>query len=184
MEAHYTTPLGPFARDIGAAFASFTSRQDVSALPLPILPANAVDKGTMIKIEAEGEFSTTATPTLVLGLYAGAVGASGGGTLTSILAESSAITTGSGAAAWPWRMEYRGKITLTGSSGTIVGCGDLELGTSLTASTTVPIPITLALRTVTLNTSIANAIGVCATFGASSASNIVKTYAITASLLN
>lgn len=184
MEAHYTTPLGPFAPAIGSSFGTFTTRQDVSPLPLPILPANGCSLGTAIKIEAEGEFSTTGTPTLVLGLYAGAVGASGGGTLTSILAESSAITTGSGAASWPWRMEYRGKIVTVGSSGSIVGCGNLELGTSLTAITTVPIPITLALRTVTLNTSIANAIGVCATYGTSSASNTVKTYQITASLLN
>jgi hypothetical protein len=62
--------------------------------------------------------------------------------------------------------------------------GDLEIGTSLTAITTVSIPITLALRTVTLNTTVANAIGVCGTFSASSASNNVRTYQITASLLN
>jgi hypothetical protein len=184
MQARYTTPLGPFAPDIGAAFNTFTTKQDVSPLPLPILPANAVDKGTILKIEAEGEFSTTATPTLVLGFYAGAPGASGGGTITHTLAESSAITTGSGAASWPWRLEYRGKFTLTGSSGTIVGCGDIEFGTSLTALTSFPIPITLALRTVTFNTTIANAIGVCATYSASSISNAVRTYAITASLLN
>lgn len=184
MEAHYTTPLSPFAPAIGNNFNTFTSRQDVSPLPLPILPANACALGTAIKIEAEGEFSTTGTPTLVLGLYAGVPGASGGGTLTTIFAESSAITTGSGAASWPWRMEYRGKIVTLGTAGSIVGNGNLELGTSLTAISAVPIPITLALRTVAINTTVANAIGVCATYGTSSASNNVRTYQITASLLN
>src|SRR5262245_5649792 len=130
MDAYYTTPLGPFAQAIGASFGTFTSRQDVSPLPLPILPANVCKLGTAFKIEAEGEFSTTGTPTLVLGFYAGAPGASGGGTLTSILAESSAITTGSGAASWPWRLEYRGKIVTVGTAGSIVGCGNLELGTA------------------------------------------------------
>src|SRR5262245_6405268 len=184
MEAHYTTPLGPFAPAIGNAFNTFTTRQDVSPLPLPILPANACDVGTMIKIEAEGEFSTTGTPTLVLGFYCGAPGASGGGTITSVLAESSAITTGTGAASWPWRLEYRGKIVTLGTAGSIVGCGNLELGTSLTAISSSPIPITLALRTVAVDTTAARAIGVCATYGTSSASNAVKTYSITALLLN
>jgi hypothetical protein len=184
VDAYYTTPLGPFAPAIGNNVNTFTARADVSPLPLPILPANACRQGTALKLEAEGEFSTTGTPTLVLGFYAGAVGASGGGTLTHILAESAAITTGSGAASWPWRLEYRGKFTLTGSSGTIVGNGVLELGTALTTHSSTPIPITLALRTVTFNTSIANAIGVCATWSASSASNNVRTYQLTASLLN
>jgi hypothetical protein len=184
MRASYTTAFPPFAPAIGAAFASFTTKQDVSPLPLPILSANAVDLGTILKIEAEGEFSTTGTPTLGLGLYAGVPGASGGGTITSTLADSSLITTGTNAASWPWRLEYRGKFVTLGTAGSIVGCGTLELGTSLIASTSVPIPITLALRTVAINTSVANAIGVAAAFSASSASNIVKTYAITASLLN
>lgn len=184
MDAYFSTPLAPFAPAIGANFNTFTTRQDVSPLPLPILPANVCKLGTALKIEAEGEFSTTGTPTLVLGLYAGVPGASGGGTLTTIFAESSAITTASGAASFPWRMEYRGKIVTLGSSGSIVGCGNLELGTSLTAISTVPIPITLALRTVTLNTTVSNAIGVCATWNASSGSNNVRTYQVTAQLLN
>ena len=63
MEAHYTTPLGPFAPAIGAAFNTFTTRQDVSPLPLPILPANGVSLGTAFKVEAEGQWSATGTPT-------------------------------------------------------------------------------------------------------------------------
>src|SRR5262245_45287299 len=183
MEAHYTTPLSPFAPAIGANFSTFTTRQDISALPCPILPANACSLGTAIKIEAEGCWSATGTPTLILGFYAGAPGASGAGTLTSILAESGTQTL-SATTDIPWRMEYRGKVVTCGTSGSIVGMGDLEIGTSLTAITTVSIPITLALRTVTLNTTVANAIGVCATFGTSNASNNVRVYQLTASLLN
>ena len=183
MRAYYWTPLGPMHPDVGANFASFTTKQDVSPLPLPILPANACEKGTKLKLEASGFWSATGTPTLVLGFYAGAPGASGGGTITSTLAESVASTL-SATTDIPWQLEYIGTITLTGSSGTIVGSGVLDMGTSLTAITATSIPTTLALRTVTLNTTIANAIGVCGTFSASSASNIVKTYQLTASIAN
>jgi hypothetical protein len=183
MEAYYATPLAPFAPAIGANFNTFTTRQDVSPLPLPILPANVCRPGTIIKLEAEGEWSSATTPTLALGVYAGIPGASGGGTLTSILAESG-VQTLSALTSIPWRMEYRGKIVTIGTAGSIVGCGDLEIGTSLTALTTVSIPTTLALRTVAINTAVANAIGVCATFSASAAANNVRVYNLSALLLN
>jgi len=185
MDAYYTTPLGPFAPAIGANFNTFTTRQDVSPLPLPILPANVCRLGTCIKIEAEGEWSATATPTLILGFYAGVPGASGGGTITSIFGESAAQTLAA-QTSWPWRMEYRGKIVTVGTAGSIVGSGDLEIALSAINeySVTAAIPITLALRTVAINTTVANAIGVCGTFSASSASNNVRVYQLTASLLN
>jgi hypothetical protein len=66
-------------------------------------------------------------------------------------------------------------VTAVGTAGTVVGGGELKLGTSLTAWTSTPIPITQALRTVTWDTTIARAIGVSATWGTSSASNTVKT---------
>jgi hypothetical protein len=59
----------------------------------------------------------------------------------------------------------------------------LEFGTSLTAFTSVPIPITKALRTVAISTIVENAIGVSATWSASSGSNEIITYALTASIL-
>jgi len=180
MDLYLTEPVGPFPVAIGAAFGSFTARQDVSPQPLPFVQAGKLRLGAKIKIEAEGEFSTTGTPTLVLGLYIGTVA----GAITTVLAESSAITTGSGAAAWPWRLEYRGIITAMGVSGQIVGMGNLELGTSLTAISSVPIPITAALRTVTWDTTIARAVGVCATWGTSSASNTVRTLNHSVLILN
>lgn len=183
MDAYFATPLSPFAPAIGANFNTFTARQDVSPLPLPILPANMCRPGTALKIEAEGEWGATATPTLVLGFYCGIPGASGGGTITSIFAESVASAT-TAQTSFPWRMEYRGKIVTVGTAGSIVGSGDLEFGTSLTAVTTTTIPVTLALRTVAVNTTVANAIGVCATWSASNALNNVRVYQLTASLLN
>lgn len=181
MDLYLTEPVGPFPTAVGASFGTFTARQDVSPQPLPVIPAGKLRLGSKLKIEAEGEFSTTGTPTLVLGFYIGTRAAA----ITVALAESSAITTGSGAAAWPWRMEYRCVVTGTlGTAATLRGNGDLELGTSLTALNTVPIPISQALRSVSIDTTIERAIGVCATWSASSASNTVTTLNHSVMILN
>ena len=98
---------------------------------------------------ANGEFSTTGTPTLSLGFWFNGAALAAP---TSILAQSSAITTGSGAAAWPWECWWRGRLRSIGASGSFKGTGSLILGTSLTAVSLVPIPITQALRTVSVDT--------------------------------
>jgi len=176
----YAAAADPFATAASSTFASFTTKQDASPSPLPVIGANQPRLGQKLWIKANGEFSTTGTPNITLGLYIGTVAAS----ITTDIALSSVITTGSGAAAWPWEMEWLGTFTALGTSGTIVGSGELKLGTSLTAWTSTPIPITQALRTVTWDTTIARAIGVSATYSASSASNTVKTNNLVAVLLN
>jgi len=180
MDFYITTPVGPFAPAIGNAFNTFTARQDVSPQPLPVVNANAARPGLKVKIEAEGEFSTTGTPTLSIGCYIGTVA----GVITTVLAEYTAAATGTTAASWPWRLEYRGIFTAVGTTGTMVGMGEVELGTSLTAVSAIQIPSTLALRTITWDTTIARAIGVCATWGTSSVSNQIKTYNLSVLLLN
>lgn len=181
MDLYLTTPAGPFHAAVGASFGTFTTRQDVSPTPLPVINGYQLRIGSKIKVEAEGEFSTTGTPTLALGLYIGTAA----GAITTVLAESSAITTGSGAASWPWRMEWRGLVVgPMGTSASVTGQGDLELGTSLTAFSTTAIPTTAAARTITWDTTIARAIGVCATYGTSSASNTVKVNNLSVLILN
>lgn len=181
MGYYVGTPLSPFPTAAGASFGSFTTKQDVSPFPLPVMGATQPWIGAKLWIKANGEFSTTGTPTLALGLYIGTVS----GTITTDIALSSVITTGSGAAAWPWEMEWFG--TFVGTLGTacnVTGSGELKLGTSLTAWTSTPIPITQALRTFAWDTTIARYIGVSATYSANSASNTVKTNNIAAFLLN
>lgn len=183
MEAHYTTPLGPFAPALGVVSVAGTTRQELTPLPAPILGANEARLGSFLKIEAEGQWSATATPTLILELIAGVPGASGGGTATSILAASAAQTL-SATTDIPWRIEWRGKFVTLGTTGSIVGTGSLALGTSLTAVTSVSMPITLALRTVAINTTVANAIGVWSTYGTSNAANVARCYSLSALLQN
>lgn len=177
---YMTTPVGPFPTALGASFGTFTTRQDVSPQPLPIVQGYQLRLGTKIWIKSIGEFSTTGTPTLVLGHYIGTAA----GAITTVIAESGAITTASGAASFPWDLEWSGICTAVGVTGSVTGCGTLQLGTSLTAFANSTIPITLALRTIVWDTTIARAVGVCATYGTSSASNTVRTYNHAVTLLN
>lgn len=186
MDIYLTEPAGPFSAVVGATFGTFTTKQDISQVPVPVIPGGKLRPGSRIKIEAEGEFSTTATPTLVLGFYVGdAIGASTGApaTIAATLGETAAITLGT-ATAWPWRLEWRGLVTAVGTAGTVVGQGDCEIGTSLTAFSSFAIPATQALRTVTINTAVPKPVGVCATYSASSASNTVKVNNLTVMIMN
>ena len=157
----------PYLTADGTALASSTTKTDVSAAPQLAIPANYLQLGTRFRLEADLTFSTTGTPTLLLGFYYGGVAG-------TALAESSAITTGSGAASWSARLRWSGKWTAVGSSGSVAGHGTLELGTSLTAFTVRPIPEVAASRTVSsLDTTAAKSITVGAQWGTSSASNTI-----------
>lgn len=181
MDLYLTEPVGPFPVAIGAAFNTFTTRQDVSPSPLPTIPAGKLRPGSQIEVDVIGEFSTSGTPTLALGIYLGTQA----GSITTVLAESAATATGSGAAAWPWQLHWEGIVTGIGTAGSITGIGGLTLGTALTTyAAVVPIPTTAAARVNAIDTTIARAIGVCATWGTSSASNTLKIYKHSVSIRN
>ena len=166
-------PLTPLHIADGAAFPNFTTFQDISPAPQLVLPQQVMDAGLELLLYANGEFSTTGTPTLSIGFwFNGAAGAAP----TSILAQSAAITTGTGAAAWPFEVQWRGRLRSIGSSATIKGQGHLILGTSLTAVSVNPIPTTQGLRTVTVDTTANRAVGVGAAWGTASASNTITVY--------
>lgn len=169
MDLYLHEPIGPFHTAVGASFASFTTRQDVSPQPIPLVQGYKLRPQAKIRVEADGEISSTATPTIVVGFYIGTVA----GAITTVLAESSAITM-STAAAWPFRLEWSGIAVSTGVTGSVVGQGHLMIGTSLTAFSLVPVPITQALRTIVWDTTLPRAVGVCATWSASSASNTIR----------
>lgn len=181
MDYYITTPIPPFNSAIGASFATFTTLKDVSPTPLPNIFGNQLRASSGLWLEAHGEFSTTGTPTLQFAVIYGAVaGAAGGVNLSA----SAAITTGSGAAAWPWFLTYNGVVTATGSTGSITGQGILFLGTSLTAFSLNAMPVTAAARVVAIDTTVAKLIGIGAAWGTSSGSNAVKVYNVAPLLLN
>lgn len=153
MAQQWRYPLSPIPYGAGTAVTAAALTSGLGGLPIPQLPP--VDRpGGRLIIEAELEHtSTSATPTLTLGLYLGSVGQAIGS--KTLIAASSALAISASAAAWPIMLYYSGKIrTLSPSAGVIYGQGWIKQGASLTTfNTPVPFPITQALRTVsTLNT--------------------------------
>lgn len=174
---YWMTPVPSFHTSDGTAYASSTTLTDVSPTPPIVLAANQLEVGSEIEISACGNFSTTGTPTLLLGIYLGGVAG-------VALAASSAVTTGSAAASWPFMLKYRGVVRSTGTSGSINGQGEFLLGTALTAFTVRPIPETLAARTVTIDTTAAKSITIGAQWGTSSASNTLTVNDISVKMVN
>lgn len=180
MDFYLTELVSPYPAATGALFSTFTTRQDVSPQPLPTINGYKLRIGSKIVMEAEGEYSSLTGAVLTLGFYIGTVA----GAITTVISEAGAQTAGTTPAAWPWHMEWRGIVTATGVSGSLTGSGRLDFGTSLTAFAQSAMPVSQALRTFTWDTTIPRAIGVCATYGASSASNQVKTNLLNVALLN
>ncbi len=149
---------------------TFTTKKNVSQLPLPVVPAGRMKLNTFLYIMAAGDYSSLTGAALTLGFWFGTRAEA----ITGDIALSSVITTGTTPAAWPWEMQWMGWLnTDPGTTATLIGQGNLIYGSSLTAyNAAVPIPITAALRTTgAFDTTIDRAIGVSATWGASSASN-------------
>lgn len=147
----------------GTALASSTSLTDVSVAPQFVLPANFLQPGSALRFTAFGVFSTTATPTLLLGVYYGGIAG-------TALATTGAITTASGVTNVPWRLELVTTVRTVGSSGTAMSNGTYNMGTTVAAWNSLPIPNT-ALATVAIDTTASKALTIGAQWSASSASN-------------
>jgi len=168
VDIYLTEPMVPFATAAGAAFNTFTTKKSVDPLPIPVIPGGKLRAGSKIHLKAWGEYSSLTGASLTVGFWFGTRALA----ITGDLALSSVITTGTTPTNWPWWMEWDGLCTAVGTTGTLVGQGQLQLGSALTTfNAEVPIPITQALRTVTIDTTIERAVGVSATWGASSGSN-------------
>lgn len=147
----------------GTALANSASLTDVSVAPQFVLPANFLQAGSALKFTAFGVFSTTGTPTLLLGIYYGGIAG-------TALATTGAITTATGVTNVPWRLSLSTTIRSTGTSGTAISQGYCGFGTSVSAWSWLPVPNT-ALATVTIDTTASKALTVGAQWSAASASN-------------
>ena len=163
----------------GASYNTSNTIQDVSPAPQLVLPANFLYTGQSLRFTAFGTYATSGTtPTLVLGFYYGGVAG-------IALAASTAITTTNTATVnWPWRMEATATVRSIGSSGTIMTQGFVDIATSLTTVSHVPIPAT-ALATVTIDTTASGkALTVGATWGTNAAANILFCHQFIAESMN
>lgn len=175
MRTLYVAPVPPLNILAGTAYNTSVTLTDVSPAPQIVLPANALDNGMVLRLRTFGTFSNTGTPTLLLGFYYGGVAG-------TALAATSAITTTTGATNWQFSMEWEGRVRTTGTAGTILGAGWVDLATSLTALTHRPIPET-ALATTTIDTTTAKALTVGAQWGTSSASNTLTCHHFSVELI-
>jgi hypothetical protein len=134
-----------------------------------------LDLGTRIKIWAAGQYTaTSATPTTTLGFYWFTPGTTTGPAIVSL----ASIALSASATAWPWQLEYKGKITALGASGSITGQGRIWWPASLTAWSSsgvpgqpgAPIPTTAAARVVAIDTTIAKQVSVGNTWSATTGS--------------
>jgi hypothetical protein len=181
--------LDPHVAVRGTAKNTFTAYQDVYGVlnhpdSLPTSYANELKLGTRVRLTAIGEFSTTGTPTLGMGFIYGATPAAAGGVA---IAQSVSVTTGSGAAAWPWEMRYYGVVTSTGGPsalGVLYGSGIWHMGTGLDAYTEHALPNTAAARSASIDTTVQKQWGVGVVWGTSSISNSVTVDVFTVEILN
>ena len=102
MSVKILTPGQPIHVADGAAFNTFTTFQDVSPAPGILIPQQDMEVGLELELEMVGEVSATGTPTLSLGFWFN--------TAATVLAQSTAITTASGAASFPWHLKWRGRL--------------------------------------------------------------------------
>ncbi len=175
--------LDPFPTAVGAQFTTFTTNQDISPQPLPVIYGNELRVGSKIELEAIGEYGSTGTPTLILGFYITPSNLAAGIALGATPAMATSTAT-----LWPWWMRYLGIVTAVGAAGTasITGSGVCHLGSSLTALSEFALPATAAARTVSTvwSTTVMQFMGISATWSASSALNLVRTHVFNAKITN
>jgi hypothetical protein len=163
---YWVAPVPPLNYADGSAFTGL-SLLDVSpgALLTPRqVPALVPELGTTMRIKAHGQYtSTSATPTLTLGVY-------WGGVAGVALASAATLAASASGTAWPWLLEYEGEFRALGSSGSIQGIGVLYWPTSLTAWAEQPIPQTAAARLVTVNTGAAQPVTIGAVWSSATGS--------------
>lgn len=180
MAYHPRVSLGPIKGGASIAQTTFTTVRGLvvggsgaawNEAAYPTLYGASVEEGTQFEVDAWGVFSTTGTPTVILGLYLGPIN-DPVTTSPAILAVSTAKTMTTGATSWAWEAHYYGRIVEHGTTGSIIGHGNWRFGTSLTAWTEVRWPETTPAA-VAADTTVNKGLAIGWTWSASSASNSV-----------
>lgn len=131
------------------------------------VPANYMQDGRLLRYRAFGKLSTTATPTIKMGVY-------WGGTGGTLLAETELITNGSGVSNVNWSVELYIQTRSNGSSGSLIVFGEFKLHTSSTAVSQNVFSISgydAPAVVSSLDLTVAKALSLAATWSAASASN-------------
>lgn len=138
--------------------------------PVYTFAPNYLSNGRSIHVRARGKLSTAGTPTIKFGVRLGGVGG-------VLLAETEAITNGSGVTNVNWSLDVTIQVRTNGATGTVLAFGVLLLHT---AAGTVAINVFSisgydAPAVATVNLTIEQDLAVTCTWGTASASNTLTT---------
>lgn len=162
----------------GAALNTSTTLTDISPTPQFSFGVNAPlpQLGQMYHVSAAGRFGTTATPTLLIGLYYGAVAGAALGVTTAITMPSTVTN-------FTWQLEAEFVIRTAAVSGTALTMGRFTYATAAGTTATAMIPAS-APTVVTVDTTISKTLTLGAQWGASSASNTITVHQFIIGALN
>jgi hypothetical protein len=172
MSRQYWAETLTWATASGTAVANTTT--ETILFPNVTIPANYLQDGRCLRIRAIGQYSNTATPTMIFALR-------WGGVTGTVLCKTAACTTPSGVTAAVWDLDIMAQVRSNGSSGTVMANGVARVfaavagtvasatGEGLVTPMTAGGVITPAVATVDLTADTALALTV--TWSAASASN-------------
>lgn len=174
-----------WATSSGTAVANTTTETII--FPNITIPANYMQDGRTLRIRAFGQYSTTATPTIIFTLR-------WGGVAGTVLCKTAACTTPSGVTAAMWDLDIMVQTRSNGSSGTIMANGVARVfaavagtvasatGEGLVTPMSAGGVVTPAVATVDLTAD--TALSLTATWSAASASNTLTGLNYTIEALN
>lgn len=169
----------------GTAVANTTTEAII--FPDITVPANFLADGRILRLTVYGRHSTTGTPTLTFALRYGGVGG-------TVLAQSGALTCGSGVTAAPFKIALLIQTRTNGSSGTLfvegeAMCWDDAVGSTGSATNAPGIAAMCSAgaatpAAVTINGTADTALSITADWSAASASNTLTGHIYVLEALN
>jgi hypothetical protein len=174
---YLAAPLAPLNSADGTAVTA-TSLTDASPAPQKVVQPDWLELGTILRLRARGEYTCGSTATnLTIGFYWG--GAAGAVSICGVAGQALTVSQ----TAVPWWLEFEGEIRSLGASGSIKGSGYLDLATSLTASTRLPVPTTAAARITTIDTTTRKILTVAGNVSQTVGAPAFTCYGLTAEIL-
>jgi len=146
----------------GTAVANTTTETII--FPNITIPANFMQDGRVLRIRAQGQHSTTGTPTLILRLRWG--GVSG-----TVICLSPTFTCGSGVTANLWDTNIVIQTRSNGASGTLVAIGNIGVVGATVPSSLVCAGGSATPAAITCDLTADSALSITAQWGTASASN-------------
>lgn len=125
MSRQYWVETVAWATASGTAVANTLT--ETILFPNVTIPANYMQDGRTLRLRLFGQYSTTATPTMIFSLR-------WGGVAGTILCKSAAVTTPSGVTAATWNIDVIMTTRSNGSAGTIMANGDASVYAAVAAT--------------------------------------------------